>query len=40
MAFMNTPQCDHGAGQARTPIYLGVGHEGSRSCDNECVGLE
>ncbi len=33
-------QCYHGVGQVKTPIYLGAGPKGSRSCDNECTNFE
>jgi hypothetical protein len=31
-------QCDYGAWQARTPIYLGGRPKASRSLGHECVG--
>jgi hypothetical protein len=40
MTFVDKPQCDHGVEQARMPIYLGAWPIGSRSCGNECMGLE
>ncbi len=40
MAFVGTPQCDHGIGQVWMPIYSKVRPKGSRSCGNECTGLE
>jgi hypothetical protein len=39
VAFVIATQCYHGVGQAQTPIYSRVGHEGLRSCVNEYMGL-
>ncbi len=38
--FTSMSQCYHGAGQVKTPIYLGAGPKGSRSCGNECTNFE
>jgi hypothetical protein len=40
MAFVSTPQCDHGVEQAWTPIYLGAKLTSPRSCGNECANLK
>jgi hypothetical protein len=40
MAFVNATQCDYGARQAVTCIYLKGGPKASRSHGHECVGLE
>jgi hypothetical protein len=40
MAFVGTPQCGYGVGQARTPVYSKGRPKASRSCNHECASLE